>query len=102
MRRLLVSFSDPGKSGRSLAILDPASKSGNLAEVPLPYSSFGLFSILEAGGKLQLALTGASAQKPSEVAVLEVDSVDSLLTSSPEDWKVLRKATNLEVRLPRN
>lgn len=73
------------------------SEPGKLETVPLPYSSFGSFDVRQEGGRLLLALTGASALKPSEVAVLQVADVDALLTNSAADWTVLRKSTNLEV-----
>lgn len=96
--RLLVSFSDPTSPGRTLAVLNP-SEPGKLETVPLPYSSFGIFDVREECGRLVLALTGASALKPSEVAVLQVADVDALSTNSAADWTVLRKSTTLEVPL---
>ena len=45
-----------------------------------------------------VATTGGSPAKPTEVALLEVDSVAALVKAAPEDWKVLKKATNAEVR----
>eukprot|EP00884_Botryococcus_braunii_P000599 jgi/Botrbrau1/1053/Bobra.0076s0019.2 len=94
--RLLVSYSDPSSPGGTLAILDP-SKPGVLQTVPLPYSTFGTFSVRKQGEGVWLALTGATALKPSEVAVLQVADVDGLLSNKPQDWTVLRKATTLEV-----
>ena len=45
-----------------------------------------------------MATTGGSPIKPTEVALLEVDSVAALTKATPEDWQVLKKATQAEVR----
>ena len=48
-----------------------------------------------------VATTGGSPIKPSEVALLEVDSVAALTKASPDDWQALKKATKAEVRQSR-
>ena len=44
-----------------------------------------------------IATTGGSAQKPSAVAVLMLNSVDELLKSEPEDWETVKLSTKSEV-----
>ncbi len=53
---------------------------------------------VQRGGKVMVATTGGSPIKPSEVALLEVDSLTALTEAAPEDWQVLKKATKAEVR----
>ncbi len=40
---------------------------------------------------------GGSAQKPSELALLTVGSVDDLMKARPGDWQSLRKSTTVQV-----
>ncbi len=47
---------------------------------------------------MMVTTTGGSPIKPSEVALLEVDSLTALTEAAPEDWQVLKKATKAEVR----
>jgi hypothetical protein len=48
-------------------------------------------------GRLLVALAGGSPLKPSEVALLDVESVDALIASTPEQWQILRKSSTVEV-----
>ena len=52
---------------------------------------------VQVKGKLLMATTGGSAQKPSAIALLEVDSVDDLLKTEPEHWQTIRLSTQSEV-----
>ena len=51
----------------------------------------------QANGKLFVATAGGSSQKPSAIALLEVNSVDDLLNSEPEQWQSIRLSTKSEV-----
>ena len=53
-------------------------------------------SLLQVGGKIVVATTGGSPQQPSELALLEVGSVEDLQTAGPDQWHALRKSTTLE------
>ena len=53
-------------------------------------------SLLQVGGKIVVATTGGSPQQPSELALLEVGSVEDLQTAGPDQWRALRKSTTLE------
>ena len=53
---------------------------------------------MQVGGKLLVATTGGSPLKPSEVALLEVDSVEALAASTPEQWLVLQRSSKAQVR----
>ena len=53
---------------------------------------------MQVNGKLLVATTGGSPLKPSEVALLEADSVEDLISSGPDRWQVLRRASKAEVR----
>jgi hypothetical protein len=93
--RLLVVYSDPRIAGSTLAVIDGK----ELLPLKVPYSSFGSLSVVQAGGKLAVATVGGSPTKPSEVAVLLVDGVDSLLSADASQWQTLRKSTTVEVRI---
>lgn len=54
--------------------------------------------MVQVGGKLLVATTGGSPLKPSEVALLEVDSVEALRASTPEQWQVLQRSSKAQVR----
>lgn len=56
-----------------------------------------LVFFVQVGGKLLIATTGGSSQKPSSVALLEVDSVDDLLKSEQNQWQIIRLSTKSEV-----
>ena len=56
-----------------------------------------LVFFVQVGGKLLIATTGGSSQKPSSVALLEVDSVDDLLGSEQNQWQIIRLSTKSEV-----
>lgn len=56
-----------------------------------------LVSFVQVGGKLLIATTGGSSQKPSSVALLEVNSVDDLLKSKENQWQIIRLSTKSEV-----
>ena len=51
----------------------------------------------QVNGKLLVATAGGSSQKPSAIALLEVNSVDDLLESEPEQWQSIRLSTKSEV-----
>ena len=51
----------------------------------------------QANGKLFVATAGGSSQKPSAIALLEVNSVDDLLNSEPEQWHSIRLSTKSKV-----
>ena len=51
------------------------------------------------GGKLLVATSGGSPLKPSEIVLLEVDSVDALKASTPDQWQVLQRSSKALVRL---
>ena len=53
--------------------------------------------VLQVEGKLVIATVGGTAQKPSAIALLKVDSVDGLLQSKPEDWDLVKLSTKSEV-----
>ena len=44
-----------------------------------------------------MATAGGSSQKPSAVALLEVDSVDELIKSEAHQWQSIRLSTKSEV-----
>lgn len=52
---------------------------------------------VQVGGKLLIATTGGSSQKPSAIALLEVDSVDDLLKVEQDQWQTIRLSTKSEV-----
>ena len=52
---------------------------------------------MQVGGKLLIATTGGSSQKPSAIALLEVDSVDDLLKVEQDHWQTIRLSTKSEV-----
>lgn len=56
-----------------------------------------LVSFVQVGGKLLIATTGGSSQKPSSVALLEVNGVDDLLESEENQWQIIRLSTKSEV-----
>lgn len=58
------------------------------------------YCCVQVQGKLLIATTGGSSQKPSSVALLEVASVDDLLQSEQHQWQMLRLSTKSEVSLP--
>ena len=45
-----------------------------------------------------MATTGSSPLKPSEVALLEAESVEALLAAPPDRWLPLRRSSAEEVR----
>lgn len=93
--RLLVQYSDPAMAGGSLAVVDPAL--GTLTDLRTPFTSFGSLSVAQVNGKLLVATAGGSSQKPSAIALLEVSSVDDLLSSEPEQWQSIRLSTKSEI-----
>lgn len=44
-----------------------------------------------------LTSVGGSPLKPTELVALQVDGPDSLSSSQPGQWRVLRKASNVQV-----
>lgn len=52
---------------------------------------------MQVGGKLLVATSGGSSQKPSAVALLEVGSVDELIKSEAHQWQSIRLSTKSEV-----
>ena len=54
---------------------------------------------VQVAGKIMVATTGGSPLKPSEVALLEVDSVEGLRGSTPEQWQVLQRSSKAQARL---
>lgn len=58
----------------------------------------GVACVVQVGGKLLVATTGGSPLKPSEVALLQVDSVEALRASTPEQWQVLQCSSKALVR----
>jgi hypothetical protein len=51
-------------------------------------------------GRLLVGLLGTSPLKPSEVALLDVGSVDELIASTPEQWQALQQSSRAQVRQP--
>ena len=47
-----------------------------------------------------MSTTGGSPLKPSEVVLLEVDSVEALKASTPDQWQVLQRSSKALVRIP--
>lgn len=45
-----------------------------------------------------MSLLGTSPLKPSEVALLDVGSVDELIASTPEQWQALQQSSRAQVR----
>ena len=54
---------------------------------------------MQVGGKLLVATSGGSSQKPSAVALLEVGSVDELIKSEAHQWQSIRLSTKSEVQV---
>lgn len=52
---------------------------------------------LQVGGKLVVGTSGTSPLKPSEVALLEVSSVEELIASKPEQWQTLQRSSRAQV-----
>ncbi len=52
---------------------------------------------MKVNGKLLVGIAGGSPTKPTEVALLEANGVEGLLSSQPSDWKALRKSSNMQV-----
>lgn len=52
---------------------------------------------MQVDGKLLVATSGGSSQKPSAVALLEVASVDELIKSEAHQWQSIRLSTKSEV-----
>ena len=72
-------------------------RSTHLISAPLHLSGAeSCASLLQVGGKIVVATTGGSPQQPSELALLEVGSVEELKTAGPDQWRTLRKSTTLE------
>lgn len=46
-----------------------------------------------------MGLLGTSPLKPSEVALLDVASVDELIGSTPEQWQTLQRSSRAQVHL---
>ena len=53
----------------------------------------------QVNGRLLVGLLGTSPLKPSEVALLDVGSVDELIASTPEQWQALQQSSRAQVRL---
>jgi hypothetical protein len=49
-------------------------------------------------GRLLVGLLGTSPLKPSEVALLDVGSVDELIASTREQWQALQQSSRAQVR----
>ena len=83
--KIVCSYSDTNKSGKTLAILTPST--GQLEEVKVPYQTFGSVEVKEEGeeGKLTFGVLGGSPVKPAEIAVQDTSGA----------WVVKKKASDL-------
>lgn len=52
---------------------------------------------MQVGGRLLVGLLGTSPLKPSEVALLDVASVNELIASKPEQWQTLQRSSTAQV-----
>lgn len=50
----------------------------------------------QEGGRLTVALVGASALQPPAVVMLKVEGLEGLKASKPTDWEVLATSTALQ------
>jgi dipeptidyl aminopeptidase/acylaminoacyl peptidase len=85
--KILCSYSDANKSGKTLAILTPSS--GRLEEVEIPYQTFGSVEVREEEetGELTFGVLGGSPVKPAEIAVGQ--------PRGSGKWAVKKKASEL-------
>jgi dipeptidyl aminopeptidase/acylaminoacyl peptidase len=92
---ILAVYSAPETAGSTLAVISPAD--GKVKELRTPYSSYGNVNVQQVNGRLLVGLLGTSPLKPSEVALLDVGSVDELIASTPEQWQALQQSSRAQV-----
>ena len=90
MRKPEADVSAPADRKPQVILLDTDPRVGQ-------WLNTGVMEHVQKGGKVTVATTGGSPIKPTEVALLEVDSVAALTKAAPDDWQVLKKATKAEV-----
>jgi hypothetical protein len=56
-----------------------------------------LLIYLQAEGKIKVAAAAGSALAPGAVALLEVEGVEALAASKPEDWQLVQRSATSEV-----
>lgn len=56
-----------------------------------------LLIYLQADGKIKVAASAGSALAPGAVALLEVEGVEALAASKPEDWQLVQRSATSEV-----
>lgn len=92
---ILAVYSAPETAGSTLAVINPAD--GSVKELKTPYTSYGNICVQQVNGRLLVGLLGTSPLKPSEVALLDVASVDELIASTPEQWQTLQRSSSAQV-----
>lgn len=60
--------------------------------------AFSIQTVLQVNGRLLVGTSGTSPLKPSEVALLEVGSVEELIASRPEQWQALQRSSRAQVQ----